>query len=294
MSGPACGVALVLPDRDLASEINQAHADACRVATSAIEYARRCGDLLIEAKASMSHGDWLPWLESHCPDLSARVAQGYMRIAAKWSQLDAANTNRDSHLPIRDALKLLTPPRETYNTGQYEWFTPADVIAAARAVLGVIDLDPASTEDANAIVQAVSYFTVTDDGLRQPWRGRVWLNPPFARPLIDPFADKLVASVTAGDVTAAITITNNATDTQWVSTLVSVAAAVCFPRGRVKFWQPHVTHDAGPLQGQAILYVGPAVDRFREGFRSFGSCWVRDDACGLSGQASTYPTGGQP
>ena len=75
---------------------------------STLDHATRVGELLIEAKGQLSHGEWLPWLETHC-SLSPRVAQGYMRIARQWPQLlaDPANTKRDSYLAIRDALTLL-------------------------------------------------------------------------------------------------------------------------------------------------------------------------------------------
>ena len=59
-----------------------------------------------------------------------------------------------------------------------EHYTPAHVVELAREVLGVIDLDPASCEEANATVRAKRIFTRGDDGLTQPWSGRVFLNPP--------------------------------------------------------------------------------------------------------------------
>ena len=47
-----------------------------------------------------------------------------------------------------------------------EWFTPACYIKAVREVLSSIDLDPASCEAANRIVQARCYFTAADNGYR--------------------------------------------------------------------------------------------------------------------------------
>ena len=77
--------------------------------------------------------------------------------------------------------------RGTENTGEFERYTPAQYIEAARRVLGEIDLDPASCEIAQRTVKAVEYFTAKDDGLEQEWHGRVWLNPPYAQPVIAQF-----------------------------------------------------------------------------------------------------------
>jgi hypothetical protein len=61
-----------------------------------------------------------------------------------------------------------------------EWYTPARYIAAVREVLGDIELDPASCADANETVKAKRYFTIEDDGLRQPWAAAtLFLNPPY-------------------------------------------------------------------------------------------------------------------
>ena len=88
------------------------------------------------------------------------------------------------------------------------------------------------------------------------------------------FADKLKAEVEAGRVTAALVLVNNATETQWFKALVSVSSAVCFPSGRVKFWSPH-RESATPLQGQAVLYIGPFRKDFGELFESFGHVWYK-------------------
>jgi hypothetical protein len=94
----------------LAQHINAEHEAAIGAAQSAISHARRAGELLIEAKTGVEHGEWLLWLTTHCPTISARTAQGYMRVATYWPALEA-NAQRVSHLTLREALALLADPR---------------------------------------------------------------------------------------------------------------------------------------------------------------------------------------
>lgn len=89
-------------------------------------------------------------------------------------------------------------------TGENEWYTPPQFLELARAALGGIDLDPASSDRAQKMVLAEQYFTKENDGLAQEWYGRVWLNPPYAQPDIARFVEKMMAEVSAGRATAAI------------------------------------------------------------------------------------------
>jgi hypothetical protein len=57
-----------------------------------------------------------------------------------------------------------------------EWLTPPHVLQA----LGPFDLDPCAPVS-RPWPMAAHHYTAHDDGLKRPWTGRVWLNPPYGR-----------------------------------------------------------------------------------------------------------------
>ena len=165
--------------------------------------------------------------------------------------------------------EVLKRPHVSYNSGNSEWYTPAEYIELAHEVMGNIDLDPASSEIANKIVQAKKYYTAENDGLSQEWSGNIWLNPPYASELINKFVDKFITELTK--INQAIILVNNATETEWFNKLVRHSSALCFPSGRVKFYRPDGTIGA-PLQGQALIYFGEQAKKFIEIFKVKGWC----------------------
>ena len=160
------------------------------------------------------------------------------------------------------------------NSGAVEWYTPAAVVKAARAVLGTIDLDPASCEEANRVVQATRFYSVEEDGLAQRWAGRVFLNPPYAGGVIGKFTDKLLEHYRAADVSEAVALVNNATDTEWCQSILKAASAVCFIKGRLRFWRHDRGDEGTPLQGQMVVYLGSTPELFTSVFARFGPVLV--------------------
>lgn len=67
-----------------------------------------------------------------------------------------------------------------------EWYTPKEIIES----LGEFDLDPCAPV-VPLWSTAKNHFTKEDDGLSREWFGRVWLNPPYSRPLIERFVEKM-------------------------------------------------------------------------------------------------------
>lgn len=165
--------------------------------------------------------------------------------------------------------EIVKRPHVSFNNGNNEWYTPADIIEAARAVMGSIDIDPASNDIAQKVVKAKIYYTAETNGLNKKWTGNVWLNPPYASELIGKFVDKLIKEQEHYE--QAIILVNNATETEWFRKIISIASAVCFPKGRVKFYLPDGKTGA-PLQGQAILYIGASPKKFTDTFLKVGWC----------------------
>lgn len=171
---------------------------------------------------------------------------------------------------VTASMAIVAPkPHVSFNSGENEWYTPQQIVDLARSVLKKIDLDPASTQLANTVVRASKFFSIKDNGLSQDWFGRVWMNPPYAQPLITKFCEKLLRGLETSRVSESIVLVNNATETKWFQDLCHSAKYICFPAGRVRFWSPDNSSSA-PLQGQALLYFGDNGESFASVFAETG------------------------
>ena len=159
-----------------------------------------------------------------------------------------------------------------------EWYTPPEYVEAARRVLDEIDLDPASCEEANAVVKARKYYTAQDDGLQHDWPGRVWLNPPYGG-LTAKFINKLVEQFKLGITQEAILLVNShATDTDWFQPLWDFV--LCFTNHRINFYGPGGQKGNGSTHGSVFVYLGPKQKVFAKEFSKFGAIvrrWGHDD-----------------
>lgn len=165
------------------------------------------------------------------------------------------------------------PPKNKSN----EWYTPSRYIEAARKVMGEIDLDPASCEIANRTVKATRYYAQAENGLMQPWYGRVWLNPPYGR--VRPeltgstqsyqkaFALKLIGEYLSGRVEQAILLSLGNPNCTWFQPFFDYL--ICFQRGTIDFIKSNGEegHFGFPL---SFVYLGSNETAFIEYFSEFG------------------------
>lgn len=157
-------------------------------------------------------------------------------------------------------------------TGENEWYTPTHIIELARGVMGAIDLDPASCAEANETIRAAKYFSAKDDGLRQEWHGRIWLNPPYSRDLMPAFVKKLLGEYESRRISAAIMVAHNNTDTGWFQAAMQSASSACFPKSRIKFYRGDDV--AAPVNGQVFIHWGDNSAGFQDAFASLGAVMV--------------------
>jgi ParB family chromosome partitioning protein len=253
-------------DKD-AVQIGELYCKARASVADSVRYLIEAGQCLAKKKEELGHGNWLPWLEANADVLGMNIEstpQRLMKAAAKFSA--SAEYGEDEVLLISREIWGHNV-RGTQGTGENEWFTPAEYIELARAVLGAIDLDPATRVEAQKIIQARQFFTKADNGLKHEWHGRVWLNPPYS--FIAQFADKMIEELRAKRVTAAIMLTHNYTDSDWFQSLATIADKICFADSRVKFYKPD-GKIANPTQGQAFFYFGAHARTFVEKFGPIG------------------------
>ena len=246
-------------------EIVRIHSELLEGARFTLEKAMRVGELLTGIKGGMKHGEWLPWLEKNVPFTRATAAN-YMRLHENKEKCKRL-------LHLEDAYRLLgggSKPHVSHNAGQNEWYTPVEYVEAAREVMGEIDCDPASSKIANKTVQAKVFFSKEQDGLGKDWVGNVWMNPPYAQPLVDRFSEVMTWKFENGEVKQACILVNNATETEWFQRMLKQASAVCFITGRIHFIDPEGKPSGAPLQGQCVLYLGKAVGKFGKEFGKFG------------------------
>lgn len=189
-----------------------------------------------------------------------------------------------------------------HSSSTQEHYTPRTIVEAARKVLGVIDLDPASCEEAQERVKAERFIGLPKDGLAELWTARtVFLNPPGGT-----FTARRKRATDAPVQTSAEDAAHKArwkTDSRAVAWWRALALAhdelrvresifvgftleilrtaqregpspasrgpaiypFCIPRDRLHFGGDQPTH------GNVIIYRGDAVYRFREVFSEFGA-----------------------
>lgn len=108
------------------------------------------------------------------------------------------------------------------------WLTPKWIIDA----LGPFDLDPCAAPEPRPWDCAVVNITEKQDGMASAWFGRVWLNPPFNRYMVEHWIRKLAQH---GNGTALL---HARTEAAWFELVWNFAKAILFLDDRLYFHYP--------------------------------------------------------
>lgn len=150
-----------------------------------------------------------------------------------------------------------------------QWFTPSEIIDLARSVLGEIDLDPFSSEIANARLGAAKFYdgVARGDGFIEPWAGRVFCNPPGPNVFVRRAWGRMMEHARRGALDGAIWLSFNIEDLRqlqprgeadWISPLSSKFHwCRMIPRKRLRLVDGRDGNRDHPRYANAIVWVPP-------------------------------------
>jgi len=117
-----------------------------------------------------------------------------------------------------------------FSSAKPDWATPWWLIRKCEARWGRFELDVCGTHE-NA--KAPCAWTPEQDGLKQPWRGMCWCNPPYGREIGKWVAR--AAQQSADEGAQVVALLPARTDTAWWHDYVALASFIGFLRGKVRF-----------------------------------------------------------
>ena len=135
---------------DTPAAIRTAHEAAQKCAAEAVRHAICAGELLIEVKGSLAHGEFAAWLAANVP-FSARTARGYMRLAS----LDEEKRQGVADLSLRGALRVLASPRFADPGGDVESRNKLEYLRVAHEHLQAILAEPIPSSEWLPRAQAI-------------------------------------------------------------------------------------------------------------------------------------------
>lgn len=171
---------------------------------------------------------------------------------------------------VQDAFQSGRPARAASFAN--EWYTPSEIIEAARTVMGCIDLDPASCEAANQVVQADQFYTRRMDGLNLDWHGNVWLNPPYGhtddgKSNQAVWTDRILQAWDDREIQQAVYLPILDPTCQWWAPIWE--HPFCVFKSRIKFLVNGKPGNA-PRYAHVAVYFGHHIAAFAREFSRFG------------------------
>ena len=94
------------PLERLAAKINAEHSAFCSGISNSVKHAIAAGELLIEAKGKVKHGEWLPWLAKNCSFMKTQ-AYLYISVAKNKAAVERQISGAAGNLNLNEVIALL-------------------------------------------------------------------------------------------------------------------------------------------------------------------------------------------
>lgn len=132
-----------------------------------------------------------------------------------------------------------------------EWFTPKYIFDALKLTFDLDVAAPLGGPRHVPLIAGNAYLTIHEDGLKQPWQGLVWMNPPFGhqstkRRWLQRFIHHRNGIALVPDRTSA----------PWFQEAAPAMGLVCFVSPKVKFERPDGSLGESPGTGTALFAMG--------------------------------------
>lgn len=180
---------------------------------------------------------------------------------------------REVSNPAR-AVSLIRPGRDDkmavhHSCASEEHYTPAHIVSLVQACFGgTIDLDPCCNPG-KPNVPAAKHYRLPQNGLKQPWHGNVYCNPPYGDAAAD-WVEKAITEFQDGRTESTILLLAARPDTNAFYALRDFP--VCFIKGRLTFIG---NTNPAPFPSVLIWVSEQPTDTFAGTFDEIGTVFVR-------------------
>lgn len=160
-----------------------------------------------------------------------------------------------------------------------EHYTPPDFLLRVYEFFGgTLDLDPCCNSLAHPHVLANCHYDKKLDGLKLPWFGKVFVNPPYGKSLLQ-WTEKLCCEHECGNVEEAIYLVPSRTDTRWTRRLSGYSR--CYLGSRLRFVsEDGKQQDSAPFPS-AVFYLGDRTQDFDRYWSILGEVWIPSKKAGF-------------
>ena len=136
---------------------------------------------------------------------------------------------------------------ESQNAETVSWYTPPSIFELLNLRF---DLDCCAPTGGVPWIPADQHYSLPQDGLTEPWFGKVWCNPPYGKET-PKWLEKMNSHRNG------VCLVFARTDTKWFHDYVSKADALLFLKGRVQFVDGlKKTSGSGSTCGSVLIAYG--------------------------------------